>query len=162
MVTSFCSYASQLSLKFGHRKIIHQNFVLPSHATPFGNEPQFENHCNTVIMHVCIMRVIQKHPFCIWKQDLILKTGTNLYVICFRRRDVRLYRGVRVPLISWFPCFWKFPCAKISAFSFIFSLFLAFLPSFTLFFLIFCLWPHTSVYSKYICVCLMISYVLLN
>ena len=49
----------------------------------------------------------------------------------------------RVPLFSWFLCFWKFSCAKISAFSFIFSLFLSFLPNFTLFFLVFCLWPLT-------------------
>ena len=31
-------------------------------------------------------------------------------------------RGVRLPLFSWFPHFWKFSCAKISAFSVIFSL----------------------------------------
>ena len=26
-------------------------------------------------------------------------------------------KGLRVPLFSWFPCYWKFSCAKISAFS---------------------------------------------
>ena len=55
-------------------------------------------------------------------------------------------RGVSVPLFSWFPRFWKFSCARISAFSFIFSLFLAFLPNFTLFFLGFCLWPLTPLF----------------
>ena len=39
-------------------------------------------------------------------------------------------RGVRVPLFSWFPRFWKFSGAKIWAFSFIFSLFLVFYPGF--------------------------------
>ena len=39
--------------------------------------------------------------------------------------------------------FFKFSCVKISASSFIFSLFLAFYPDFTVFFLIFCTWYLT-------------------
>ena len=38
---------------------------------------------------------------------------------------------------SSFQLIWKFSCVKISAFSFIFSLFLAFHPDFTVFFLVF-------------------------
>ena len=45
--------------------------------------------------------------------------------------------------------FWKFSCAKISTFSFIFSLFLAFLPNFTLFFSRFLsVASHTSDHCK--------------
>ena len=61
--------------------------------------------------------------------------------------DFATNRGVRVPLFCWFPLFWKSYCAKISAFSFIFSLFLAFSPNFTLFFLVFCLWPLTPLHK---------------
>ena len=69
-------------------------------------------------------------------------------------------RGVRVPLFSWFPCFWIFSCAKISAFSFLISLFLAVLPSFTQFFVVFLslshprvifslIFPHFSSFSSF-------------
>ena len=62
---------------------------------------------------------------------------------CYLHCECVYFRGVRVPLFSQFPRFWKFSCAKISAFFLIFSLFLAFLPNFMLFFLVFCLWPLT-------------------
>ena len=55
-------------------------------------------------------------------------------------------RDVRVPLFSWFAHFWKFSCAKISAFSFVFSLFLTIFTQFHAVFphFFFCLWPLTS------------------
>ena len=59
-----------------------------------------------------------------------------------------IHRGVRDPLFSWFSHFGKFSGAKISAISFIFSLFLAFYPDFTLFFIDFCLWPLTPLHSS--------------
>ena len=52
-------------------------------------------------------------------------------------------QGCESSSFSWFPRFWKFSGAKISAFSFIFSRFLSFYPDFTLVFLVFCLWPLT-------------------
>ena len=54
-----------------------------------------------------------------------------------------LIRGVRVPLFSWYPHIWNFPYAKISAFFFSFQPILPFLPNFTLFVLVFHLWPPT-------------------
>ena len=51
-------------------------------------------------------------------------------------------QGCESSSFSWFPL-WKFSCVKISAFSFIFSIFLAFFPDFTIFFLVFCMWPLT-------------------
>ena len=55
-------------------------------------------------------------------------------------------RGVKFPLLSWFPLFWKFLWGKILAFSFIFSLFLTFFSVFPRFytkFLFFQKWSHT-------------------
>ena len=49
-----------------------------------------------------------------------LKTRKN-YKYCGNELYIDRYRGVRLPLFSWFPHFWKFPCAKISAFFFYFQ-----------------------------------------
>ena len=72
-----------------------------------------------------------------------------------------IVRGVRVPLFSWFPRFWKFSCAEISAFSYIFGLILAFLPNFKLFFLVFCLWLLTPLNCPFCNYTLQICYIFL-
>ena len=78
------------------------------------------------------------------------------------------FRSVRVPLFSKFCRFWRFSFAKISAFSFIFSLFLPFSPNFMLFFLVFCLWPITPLLfwnikrSEILCLCYFFKNILFN
>ena len=61
----------------------------------------------------------------------IMLPCSRLYIPDFANTGT--YTGVRVPLFSWFPHFWTFSCAKISAFSCSFSIFLAFLSNFMLF-----------------------------
>ena len=74
---------------------------------------------------------------------LSLKVGTTVIM----HTSLQLWsRGVRVPLFSWFPRFWKSSFAKFQLFSFIFS---PFSPNFTLFFLVFHLCPLTTLMKTY-------------
>ena len=53
-------------------------------------------------------------------------------------------------LISSFFFFFRFSCVKISAFSFVFSLFLIFYPDFTVFFLVLCMWPFIPLLLRHV------------
>ena len=89
----------------------------------------------------------------------LLITSKSIYlenlceVILKCRLFINLHMGVRVPLFSWFPRFWKFSCAKISCFSFIFRLLGFFFFFFSIFaqfqavFFVFCLWPLTPLFK---------------
>ena len=78
--------------------------------------------------------------------------GFSEFLTCSRRTIERIWwysQGCESSSFQLFPLVWKFSCAKISAFSFIFSLFLAFNPDFTVFFLVFCMKPLTPLYSTW-------------